>query len=488
MSDWYARQFGDTSSFALTFSFGRPSHKGSPTEDATWGGIGIWSRERCLTRSLSADGGVANEVRWSLAGILEWLCNSAHSLANEEPFPAPSRDDAVRDACDWINSTERPPLTLSEAEEDAWFLQRSEWRGRHSVRRAVEGVALPNVAFRRLGDFIEVSWDNDSWAAPRGDLRFLEQRGTDLVAARSFASVLTAALSDVLRALSERYPEDDRIAELKRRAADCLGRTPDWRWLLHRQTADTITASCPDIEQRLRGHAENQASGLYLPHSPETLLLRSARLVSPEAIRELLGLSTLVPTGAMSLELQQLARPSQPRGSRPWLEGYSAALSVRETLNWGLGPAPNLQQWLEANHVAALTRSFFSSIDLVTIKSNHSAGVVVNTASHSHLRREIAFGTALGHLLLDPDPTAVDGAWEHWPSAARARAFAAMLHLPEDGVRDVLGAREAEDVAAVRRVMTHFHTGPYATAYHLRNLRLIRSDELRDEIIQALVA
>src|SRR5262249_44005215 len=146
----------------------------------------------------------SDEVRWSLIGVLGWLIDVGVRLINEEPFPDAASLDNVRDACDWFNATETPLLTLTEAEEDDWFLRRSDWRHHHALRRAVPDAALPNVMLRRLGDFVEVSWDNETWSTSRRGLSFVEQRGTELVSAARAASDLRAALMDVTHTLAER--------------------------------------------------------------------------------------------------------------------------------------------------------------------------------------------------------------------------------------------------------------------------------------------
>lgn len=490
VSDWFSRQFGERSRFAITVSLGEPGHGKS---HSAWGAIALWLNERCLTRAVDTDGIVHDAVRWDLLEIFLWLRKSAARLVNEEPFPALAASEAyddvrIRDACDWYDLTDDPPTTLSEQEEDDWFLARSEWRGHHALRRAVEGVALPNVYVKRLGDFVEVSWDNVTWETPRPGLRFIEQRGMDLISARLFSKVVQETLHTVASALKDRNPMDaDALASITG-VNSCAVAPEDWKWLVHSPTAETIQRDLPGIAEMLKRHVVERSEVAYIPHCAETLILRHARLVDPGEIEALLDAAQVTSQHRMSNALLQLVNRRIPSTSKPWDEGYAKALEVRDALGWGNNPMPNPETWLREQHVALRKVLLPSEVALVsTVTPDERAAVTINPASNSRRRRETAYGTALAHLLMDVDRVAVDGAWEYWPSAARARAFAIMLQLPDDGVREILPGRTVKDAADVRRVMLHFSSGPIVTARHLRNRKFIASDDKRDDIIRELL-
>ncbi|MBI4700716.1 MAG: hypothetical protein HY744_06060 [Deltaproteobacteria bacterium] len=487
--EWYARQFGDREHFAVSFSFGRDPHSlGDAPVDAGWGGLSMWVRGRCLTRNVSGEGDVCDEVRWALTGILHWLTEVAVRLINEEPFPAETSKQHVADGCDWFNAAEIPLLSLSEGEEDAWFLRRSDWRQHHALRRAALDAALPNVVIRRLGDCLEVSWDNLTWAAPRPHLSFVEQRGVELVDAAQAASDLRAALSDATTALADRYPLPE-LADLAAAASGAPAAIDDWRWLVHQETARVIDEELVDLRDDLRRLAQASRRGAYVPHTAETLVLRQARVVSADEISALVDLARCAAPEPMADAICGLVRPSRASSVEPWRDGYEQARQVRDALEWGDEPIDDLGAWLTANRVSVVRRGLCSSIDLVATRTDDLRGsMALNSAASSALRREIAQAAAFGHLLFDFTSTAVDGPWEHWPSAARARAFAAMLLLPDEGVRSVLPRGRAIDASDLRRVMGRFGTGPYATTYHLHNRGFIGSDERRDELLRQMLA
>jgi hypothetical protein len=479
--DWYARQFGDTEHFALRLVFGRDPHPiGDPARDAGWGGFALWVRGRCLTRSLS-DGAVSDHVTWNLIDVLSWLRKAGPRLVNEEAFPLAPKQDRLGDACDWLDATEDPFPTLTEAEERAWFLRRSDWRTHHALRAAALDVALPNVLIRRLGDFVEVSWDNESWGPPRRDLTFVERRGRELVSARQFAATVSEALADAARVLKARAPDLD----LRGFETGLVEASSDWTWLVPVETGRAM-AKIASLANELARHTALRREGWFVPHSPETLALRQTHLGSPLAIEAFLT-AIEPPSEPLSQALRALIRPEPAPPVRPWAQGYAQAEQVRSAFQLGDEPLPDLTSWLRSHHVAIGTPRLDPSIAIVATRSSTLGGkCLLNPDARSRLRREIGHAAALGHLLFDPSDAAVEGTWEYWPAAARARAFGAALLLPIAGVRDALG-REHIDAEAVHRVMQRFHVGPFATTYHLANHGFI-DEERRTDLLRELAA
>ncbi len=476
MSGWYARQFGDRGHFALSFTLGHHPHQSaSASPDSIWGGFALWARGRCLTRSVCDEGGVADEIRWDLLPILEWFIEVGVRLVNEEPFPALVASDRVRDATDWFNESEDPPVTLTVSEEDAWFQRRSDWRRHHALRTAALDVSLPNVHLRRLGSFLELSWDNETWGTPRPSLSFIEKRGTELVSVREAAKVIEEAIGEVTGVL-HRDGASSTATALSARLEDWRACEADWRWLVHEQAATVLDRSLPQLAERLGTHARANSDGLLVPHTPETLALRQARLGTAAEIMSLLNMLDDMPDAPVSDELATLRNPSLAPPIRPWQAGYESAQDLRDSLGWGVEPLPDLGGWLAGKNVAIKSLPLPGWVHLLTAWRSGRALANVNPQGSSLARREAGLATALGHLLMDESSVSIDGAWEHWPTAARARAFGVMLLLPDEGVKSMLSGRGAIDSDGLQRLMDHFGTGPHATTYHLRNRGFIDED------------
>jgi hypothetical protein len=491
MSDWYVRQFGDRELFSIAISLGRDPHVRGPTSlDASWGGLTIWARNRCLTRSVSSEGGTSDEIRWNLLSILQWLIEVGIQLINEEPFPLAIRSRRVRDGCEWFNDSEIPLLTLNDEEEDSWFQARSEWRRRHGLRRAADDAALPNIVFRRVGEFLEISWDNERWGASRPDLSFVERRGTELVSVASASRDMRAAMIDVTKELSDHVTDPDLLA-LATKAKTMKPREDDWKYLIHPFTAGIINRDLPALREKLTAYTRKHLTEWLIPHSAETRILRQARLTSAADVEALLKVATVYDVEPVKELVRGLIRPSPAAVVDPWRAGYERALEVREELNWGDDPIPDrdLAKWMSTQNIVVREPILSGAIDVVSIRSDDiRASALVNRAGESPRRRETGIATALGHILMDESGVAVDGTWEYWPSAARARAFGVMLLLPDNGLRKVLnGRRSSLDAGDVHRVMEHFGTGPYATTNHLENLGYIPTEERRTEILKELL-
>jgi hypothetical protein len=487
-NDWYSRQFGDRDEFAVCFALGRDAHpSGDAARDESWGSFELWVRGRCLTRSLSDAEGVRDGVRWTMLPLLQWFLDVGVRMVDEEPYPGLVPGVELRDASDWSEASLDAP-TADPAAERLWFLRRSEWRNHHALRRAAEDVALPNVHFRRLGEDIEVSWDNEGWATTRADLRFVELRGTEHVPAQRFAELLLIAVTDVAQQL-EAHRGLREFGLLAARCGSARATGEDWRWLIHSRTAECIRRDLPELAAELDRRSAAHVQGLYLPHTAETELLRLVELDDAAEIVALLRAAEALPATPVRPDLVRLIRPTHARGVRVWEEGNTFAEVVRESMGWGDGPLPDLEGWLREQGCGVRTTELGlpDSVSMLTIRTkDHRAVAQINPVIDTPAKGGTRLATALGHLLMDPT-AAIEGRWEHWPSAARARAFGVALVLPESGIRETLAGRPNIDLEDVRRIMQRFDAGAHATTFRLRNLRLI-SEEERGELILALGA
>ena len=301
-------------------------------------------------------------------------------------------------------------------------------------------VLLPNLMIRRLEDVLEVSWDNETWGTARRGLMFVEQRGTEFVNANLPAVLLREALQVTVGELARKYQiESFRQAEAA--VAALRARPEDWKWLVHPDVARIIRAGLPALAARLDEHTRTSTSGWYIPHATETLALRQAHLSSSVEIDGLLNAVSLMPRVPVSERLRTLMNPTRPALVRPWLEGHERAAAVRDALSWGVDPLPDLTGSLGAQHVLVRSVPLAASVALVSARTPDCADTTLNPKSGSRLRREIGYAGALGHLLLDVAPVGIEGTWEYWPTAPRARSLGVMLLMPIEGVRDALQGR-----------------------------------------------
>lgn len=493
----YQHLFGNTDSFAIQVALHRDEHPHPGTEPAlaaSWGTFGLWVGGRCLTQS-SRGGTIRDSIEWYLLPLLTWAAREAVALFNEEPFPQPTRRSEVATALDWLSASEEPLWSQTEAEEFNGLITRFDWQKRHALWHAFEGAVVPSVMFRRLGDTIEVSWNNETWPPSRRDLRFTELIGAAQVPTHQVEPVWL----DFVEAVSAELRSQ---LDLATAAALPIGvahpTVHDWKRLIPGNAALWLERH-PDREMKklvttLRDSAK--ASNLIVPHRMETLILRHCAAATDEDLQSILPLRAV--PGQISDQLERLRAPRPAPLTEPWRDGYDAALAVRETLGWNDDPAPDLAKWCAANHIDLDTLDASSQLDAVLFApAGHRPLIDINRNASRNRRGTPRFMTAagLGMVLLDTSPERdfgfVFGSREHWPSAARARAFAAMLLLPVDGIRRRLHQHGRQTIealeAGMQSIMNDYGTSAHITANHLNHLGFITDDE-RIDLIGALTA
>lgn len=492
---WFQRLFGDTAEFALRVGLmadPAPAAGMAELKRWSWGALEIWVRGRCLTRSVRLDGSSSDAVIWYMLPLLRWVLRRGAALLNEEPFPGRVEDD-VASGADWLELSEQPPFTPLASEEDRWFEARSDWFQRHALRAAADGGVFPHVVLRRLGDDIEVSWDHERHPATRRDIHFVEPCGSALVRATAVSDAIGTFVSDTAGALATRTAEAGQLVK----AAEELGTTQeDWRFLLPAMIAETLerSAAYRSAVAELRRAATDGRRGLLVPHTRTSYLLRSAP-PSPDP-NNLAGIMRLTGRrGAAAVRdsvLWKARSTSAAPAKDPWRPGHEAALDLRHRLGWGDGPAPDLQTFLSAAGIEVVVDRLDATITGGTLSEAERMPIILrNSAASGWLapRPETSIAHELGHVLMDApadaDFAVLSTPWAHWPSEARANAFAIMLLMPEGGIRGIVARHGALNTDAVKDLMQTYGVGPVGTTWHLRNLRFI-SEEARLDLLQQL--
>jgi hypothetical protein len=458
----------------------------------SWGALEIWVKGRCLTRSVRRDGSCSDAVTWYMLPVLQWVLRRGAALVNEEPFPAHVEDE-VANGADWLELSERPPFTPLPDEEDRWFDERSDWFQRHALRAAADGGVFPHIVLRRLGDGIEVSWDNERRPATRHDIRFVEPYGAAVVPASIVSDALGAFARDIAAAIAARA---QGAGDLVDAAANLGASSEDWRWLMPRLVADMLDRSPrhADIAEELRHAAMDARRGLMVSHTRASYLLRAAPPSSdPDMLARIVALANRQPVAATpNGTLLGARRPAPAPAKEPWRSGYEAALELRDLLEWGNDPAPPLKPFLRNEGVDVVEQELEASIAGGILCTAGSKPVIIRNEAGSGwiaTRPGTSIAHELAHLLLDApldhDFAVLSTPWAHWPSEARANAFAVMLLMPEGAVRRVVAQHGAVTAEAVKELMQTFDLGPKATTWHLHNLRFM-SEEARLDLLQRL--
>jgi hypothetical protein len=481
---WFQQLFGDTRSFALAVALEEDPGPASDMPESlrkSWGTLAIHANGRCLTRN-TTDGRVSDAVHWYLRSFVEWLDANAVRLLNEEPYPGLPPDHEIVDAIDWLEATvDGPVLSRTEQEEDRWFEERSRWQECRSLRQGLPGGVAPFLIFRRLGDHIEISWDNDRRPPTRPGVRFVESRGAVTVSAAHVAAVFR----DVVRGVSAHLAESGGFA-LGGPLAN--GASPDedaWRWLVHPVSRKLFDD--PGLHrERQQLRAEMKTHGALVSHSLTTALLRAVSATQVAQLRPFLQVGKATSLGAALAPPLVSERSAPPTSVREaWNAGYERARQLQRTLGWSAQPPP-LGQALPSLGLEVRDTELVDGVQCA-VADVGARRVTAVISTRPGMRRSMRLATALGHVLFDVQTDhpfgVVSGPWSHAPSNARAKAFGAMLLMPEDEVRRMARDHGGVDASLVTAVMKRFDTGLAATTWHLYHLRLV-SDEGRMALIK----
>lgn len=442
-----------------------PHPVGDAANRESWGDLILRVNGRLLTR-FEMSGEVVNTVRWYAAPVASWLARNLPPIFHEERTPR--RLDEIPSACAWFAQSGRPP-PLTETEEERWFDDRQDWWARHALRAGANGAVLPNVFLRRVGPYLECSWDNERFAPPRKGMQFTDRAGVEYV-----------PVEDAARAI------DAFLRSLPTPPSPSNG---DWlRWALPEHVLAALNAD--------RGAADSLRAKLThstLPFldSPSAALSALAEIppqVSADTIRQIAKLVSGTTTTSSREALDRVRTPRAPAPVDPWVGGYEAALATRRALKLGATPIADMPTLLRRElNIATQFLDVEPQVDGGRVlRANSGAQVFMNRRSRLGAG---PFGAAreLGHLVMDlsrdGELGGVSSEWETWPISARAKAFAVMFLLPEDALRTRPELRDVDD-QGLRRLAAEFHITPPTAAWHLRNLKII-SESHREELMSA---
>ncbi|HEY3491494.1 MAG TPA: XRE family transcriptional regulator, partial [Solirubrobacterales bacterium] len=225
--------------------------------------------------------------------------------------------------------------------------------------------------------------------------------------------------------------------------------------------------------------------------------------------REMANLESL-----LGLDRSQVGVPlypvAMPRTKWQAIEqGSQTAADERRRLGLGSGPLGDVVDLLESQGVRTATVDLPEDVSGLTLMQPGLSLLVVANRRHSFLRRRFSWVHEYAHVLLDRSRRGTLSRLSDREefSEVRANAFAAAILLPEEGVRVFLAglgkgqpARERQDVfdgegsvaaesrleASTQKVQLydvvlladHFGVSRTTALYRLRNLQLLKQEEL----------
>lgn len=234
------------------------------------------------------------------------------------------------------------------------------------------------------------------------------------------------------------------------------------------------------------------APAVFLRHKQWQDFPDAARIASEralEAARTLDSLDEVLGAGDARRRRADLTLFESPPTKTAFLDGYALAARARRLLDFG-GALPDLGALLEDELAIAVLVLPLGSTKLSALSIRDSLGaaaVVLNSGDPDRARNpqlaRVHMAHELCHVLHDASEGGLHLVIDESDSAAggaekRAKAFAAELLLPDDGLRALLGdprrvASETEARAIVGRARAHFGTPWEIAVNHLQNRKFI---------------
>ncbi len=481
-TEW--KSFGDRQRFAFEYCF-QPDPDGGRAatrlESASWGDFRLWVNGRNLCQHHHR-GEIRHEITWYLSPLLDWFAENWDPLFHEERFPLPcDKPNARMGYLDSLRRYMGDTDPIVEAKGEAWF---SWWR-RHALRAGRRGGRFPDLFFRRMVDFSEISWGNFPLEGVGDDFYFTIPQGHAHLPVALVAEPLLAGVADAVFRLKDERVEEETYTALASRIETIFSRgqlTNRLSWYTR-----IISSAGGAVQTTIRNiiHPEEE-TGFIRRLSPAVAMFGS---MSPEISTA--DLESIIPfyiqahrQGGEDLRLRALI-PRDPAfpGTDPYHAGYDAALDFLDTI--GKEGATD-----QRTDIDAICQNLGIRIESVALEESNIRGVafagesvmptiLINTVHSFNQQpegRRFTIGHELCHILHDRffggEVSIVSGPWAPANIEKRANAFSAMLLMPLDSINGLIESMvfPLDTIDGLTFLSNRLGVGKRALLWHLYNL------------------
>lgn len=417
----------------------------TPELASTWARYEIWVDGRCVTQVEDTDGTFRRSVHGSLYPLAEWI------------------------ASNWwvLNFNIRP----SAVEPRYWSwpnLRVHRWLAQHNIRAAGDGMAWPNLTLVAEGAVTRAVWVpdpdrsfgpvrfvsiGDAWLRPEGVSEGLARLVNHVLDRLAETGLPKTRLAEEWTAVAK---TDDEEREFCRTVAR-LGLDP---YSVDDQTAADVVEIAGNLSDELIGDFFDSADPQALRQAAEWT--RRAVVTANKAATT--AKHTLQPLYEVALPWTQ--GPSIDF-DRPWAAGYSLARQVREALGVQATAQFDILTWVGRS---ASTNS--AGIQGVVAVDRSRCGVVLSESPVARVglaRARFGQARALGRVLARPQQHSFVLSTARGYDEAVARAFAAELLAPAEGIRRALAALGKQDDAALDAAAKLFGVSPLVIRHQYDN-------------------
>jgi len=417
----------------------------TPELAATWARYEVWLGDRCVTQVETADGTFRRGVYGSLYPLAYWIAANWWLLTSHV---RPSAID-IR-YWTWQNTRTYP------------------WLRNHNFRGAGDGMAWPDLTLVPEGAVTQLVWSQD-YSRHLTPVRFASD-GSLMIRTDDVRRELAAIVDHVIERLAEtglpKTPLTEDWAEIAKadseeqafcETAARLGLDP---YSIDDSTAAEIISIAEQIPADIVDDFFSSADASALAGAAGW-----ARRAMPVAGRAAARAhETLQPIRAA------LATPTRKpfdaaESERPWTAGYAMARQLRHALAVADTDDFDVSPWIGVGDVSAPAHGLggFAAVN------NNRCGVVLGSQGIGTNGKRFGQARALGRILARPEQH------RFILSAARshdervARAFAAELLAPAEGIRQTLDALGKADDSALEAVAQRFRVSPLLVRHQYDN-------------------
>jgi hypothetical protein len=416
----------------------------TPELAATWARYEIWVGDRCVTQVEAADGTFRRSVYGSLYPLAYWI------------------------ASNWWLLTSHVRPTAIESGYWTWRNVRTQpWLRQHNVRGAGDGMAWPDLTLVPEGAVTRLHWSQDRHKG-LGAVRFASD-GTGFVPSDDLREHLAKIVNHVLDRLAEAEIVKTPLAEEWEGIADSDGEEVSFcktaarlgldPYSVSDETADRIINAAAVLPAEIADDFFDSADASNLGAALDWT--RSAVFEADKvAVRADRSLNEI--PGAIAEQVVSFRNAS---GERPWQLGYAMARALRGELGLADTDDFDIAPWVGTADMQAPTRGF----DGLAAVNGERCGVVLGTGNRRPETRRFGQARALGRILARP------GQRQFILSAARshddrvARAFAAELLAPAQGIRHMLETLGEADDGALEAIAELYNVSPLLVRHQYEN-------------------
>lgn len=415
----------------------------TPELAATWARYEIWVDGSCVTRVEASDGTFRRGVYGSLYPLAVWVASNWWILAKH------IRPSAV------------------ESRYWRWRNVRTyRWLRSHNFRAAGDGMAWPDLTLVGEGPVTRVTWseDHEQKLLP---IKFVSS-GVATLRSSAVAEGLAALVQNVLDRLSEMGLQKTTLFEEWAAIANAdeeeqaFCETMAQMGLDPYSTDDDLAGRVVDISATLpedlaRDFFDTANAG-ELDEAVEWTkqALTAAESASRRADHDLSSLQRAV---------MPLRTGPRPGTETPWGTGYAMARKVRETLNLSSVDKFDAGPWVGTGEVGAPA----GGLQGLAAVAEGRCGLVLGGFAVSPQTQTFKKAQAIGRAISQPDRHTFLISSARSQSDRIARAFAAELLAPADGIRELIGIPGGDIDAIFERVSEHFQVSPFVVRHQFEN-------------------